>query len=856
VKIPVRNKFFQHTKIPFFFLTTVLLIAACNPTRKLGDKEVLLEKNFIIDKTSGLDKAVIETYVRQKPNRKLFRLFYFHTWLYNTVDRSKDSLKKIHRNEKWTIKNKRKTEKFQAKEKRKDRRHDKRNARRLAKGKPRLNARKKKEPKLKKLDDLTFGEKVQEIGEAAVALDTFYTKVSTEQIKKYFYNNGFFNAHIRDSVVFNPHNSKKPKMKKRAHVYYLISAGEPYHVRNVTYKIDDPELQKYIFDDSAACKIKPGQRYQEELISAERERIYKYLINHGYFEFAQDYVYFLVDTNLKRINKLDVKIGVKKFAYKEERNGKDTILFRNHIRYFINNVYLITDYNPYIKTDYKDTTVFLYKGKKNIFLHNGKMSFRKSVLTNLVSIAPDSLYSYSTAEETYRRLSDLKGFKNINVVYDKAPGTGNRLDVVIQMTPIMKQAFTTEVEGTNTSGNLGIAGSLVYLNRNVAHGAELLEIKLKGGLTAQKNFGTDPTLDPSKGYLFNTAQFGPEVNLYFPRMFFPMNFIYRHWGPEAAPKTVFTSSANYQKRPEFGRTLINLSYGFQWKNKYSSFSWIPVEASVINVSEMTASFQQQLENSNDYFLKNSFVDHITIVTRGSWMYNNQNKPKARALTFLRVSLESSGNLLREIFSYSKAPTDDSGRYTIAGIPFAHFYKGEVDYRYYIPVRKTNRLVLRTYFGLGIARINLPVLPYEKSFFAGGPNSVRGWKARSLGPGGNDGSGSANFDKLGDIQMEANIEYRFNIYKMFNGALFSDFGNIWLRQEDVNKPLAHFEAGRFYREIAMSSGIGLRADFSFFIIRLDAACKIYDPIYAIGNRWTFDKKPLKGTVVNFGIGYPF
>ena len=162
------------------------------------------------------------------------------------------------------------------------------------------------------------------------------------------------------------------------------------------------------------------------------------------------------------------------------------------------------------------------------------------------------------------------------------------------------------------------------------------------------------------------------------------------------------------------------------------------------------------------------------------------------------------------------------------------------------------MVLRTFLGLGIARVNLPVLPYEKSFFAGGPNSVRAWKARSLGPGGTTVGTGTNFDKLGDLQMEGNLEYRFNIYKMLNGALFVDAGNIWLRQPDAVKPLADFDATRFLSELAVGTGMGLRADFSFFIIRLDGAFKIHNPALPVGQRWAFDK----GIVVNFGIGYPF
>jgi outer membrane protein assembly factor BamA len=191
------------------------------------------------------------------------------------------------------------------------------------------------------------------------------------------------------------------------------------------------------------------------------------------------------------------------------------------------------------------------------------------------------------------------------------------------------------------------------------------------------------------------------------------------------------------------------------------------------------------------------------------------------------------------------------------IPFAQFLRTEIDYRIYIPVRKKSRIVYRVAGGIGKPLTNLNIIPYEQSFFSGGPNSIRAWRARTLGPGGYDPTNSeARFDKIGDILLEGNIEYRFHIIKSFNGALFVDAGNIWRLNPDVTKPNGEFIVTNFYRQIAIGGGMGLRLDLDFFVIRLDFAAPIHDPKYAEGNRWTYDKKPWRNIVINFGIGYPF
>ncbi|MCD6066760.1 MAG: hypothetical protein K0S33_1586 [Bacteroidetes bacterium] len=847
----------KHLKITVLIFGLVFAFS-CNPTKKLKPNEYLLEKNIIEDKHTGLDEAEVESYIRQKPNRKILKTVQFHLWLYNTIDQSKIPAAREKRNKKYERINEKRKLKTDRKNKKIERKNEKirlKNIEREKKGYESKPLRQPKTPKLKDPAKLTWRENVMDAGEAPVVLDSFQTKVSREQIQKYLFTKGYFNSKATDSVVKT--DAKKflfvTYKKKRAYVHYRISKSTPYHIKNITYKIPDEQLSYYVFQDTLHSLIKRGMRYDEDVLQKERERIVATQKNNGYFEFSQEYIYYRVDTNLNN-HELNLILGIKNFAYKDLTNG-DTILTRPHTRYYINKIYIIPDYLVGNKSGYKDSVV--YNGVT--FLYSDKLKFKKRDIANKVMFHEGEIFVNAAAEETYGKLTDLRAFKNVNLLFLKTPGTSDRLDCFIQLMPIMKQNFTVETEGTNTTGNLGVAGSFVYQNRNLLRGAELLELKLRGGLTAQSNFVKEEG-DVNNDFFqaFNTFQFGPELNLYVPKQLFPFS-VFR-FNKNAAPKTVFTSSFNYQQRPEFARSLSNVSYGFQYKSgEFIRQSIVPFEFSIIKVSNLSADFQSELNNSNNLFLKNTFIDHVTTVSRYSFSYNNQTAKNANSrkyFTYLKLDAESSGNIMRGLYNLTGQPKDTAGRYYILNVPFAQFLRLAYDYRLYKNIRKSGRLVFRATGGVGKPLHNLRVLPYEKSFFGGGPNSVRAWKARTVGPGSYNSENDGNFDQIGDAQLEFNIEYRFNIYKFLNGAWFVDAGNIWLRKPDPQKPGADFKLDRFYKEFATGSGFGLRADFSFFIIRLDAAFKLYDPKYIEGNRWTFDKKPIRGTVLNFGIGYPF
>lgn len=825
----------------FGFFISIFVLSSCSVKKYLKSDEFLVERNVIDHQNLKIDHGELNSFIRQKPNRKILKLVPFNLWLYFQIDQQKMIRFREKRDLKFDRINQKRIEKNNAK-----------NEKRRRKGKA------LKTPKLKSKDKLTLRESILDAGEAPVLLDTFITNITVNQLNKFVFSRGYYNSSVRDSIVYN-------KRKKTATVFYFISASKPYYINDIDYKFEDPLMEYFILNDTTESLIKRNSIYSEDILQKERERISDRQLNNGYFLFAPEYIYFEVDTNLQG-NLVNITIGLKNFIDPIIKMG-DSLAYKSHPRFYIENVYVVPEFVP----DFRGKVNEIYckdtiKYNDIIILHNDQLKVKKKDLLRDVSISPGQLYQQDFAENTFKGLSALNIFRNVFIQYIPNSKFPDRLDCYILCQPKVKQAFSFQTEGTNTSGNLGIAGSLVFQNKNTFRGAEQLELKLKGSIAAQRQFNTDKSTDDINDVqsTFNTLEFGPELNLYVPRPLFPFTlFYYKKDAYEkryfSQPKTILNLSANIQQRQEFSRTIYNLSYGFKFSNNNELFNYeiIPIETYMVK-AQLFGNFKKDLFALNDFFLLNSFIDHITTLSRISAGYNNQRLKNKKLLMYLKMNLSSSGNILRGLYSLANQPKDSLGRYQISNIPFSQFVKIDVDYRFYLKIRKRSQVVWRISGGFGKPLDNLSVLPYEQSFFGGGPNGVRAWRARTLGPGGYDQSlSNARFDKIGNVQLESNIEYRFHLFKSFYGAWFLDAGNIWTSYDDPQKPNGKFTTTDFYREIAVGSGFGLRYDFSFFILRFDLAVRIRDPQYAENNRWMFDKQPIRKTsILNFGIGYPF
>ncbi len=825
-------------------ITLFLFLCGCNPTKKLLPNQYLVDKVEIQNtKETNLPKEDFEAFIRQKPNQKFLRLVHFYVWWYNLWDEKKIIEIKQKRNVRFDTINAERIRKTDIK-----------NIERAKKGK------KLKVPKLKDKDDPILRESIRDIGEPAVVLDSVPTEQTRSQLSKFLFSKGFFNNYVTDTIILEKKSMwGLKKNSKRAIVEYKLHPNNPYKINNITYKMDDEKLGALILSDTIHSKLKRGMIYDSEKFQNERQRITEHVLNNGYYYFENAYLSFNVDSNATK-HTVDVELHLKKFS-RAYSSTNDSLISVNHTKYKIENVYVITEpvTGNLREIPFKDT--LHVKNKSIVYLLNKPLAYRKVLIAQYIDIYKGQLFRKDTAEQTYKQLQGLGIFKNVSIKFFKNLNFNNKLDCYIVCNPLIKQSITTETGLTNTSGNPGFDLSLVYQNKNFFKGGELVELRLQGAIIGQKQLNSNDASNSNINELqkiFNTVQFGPEFTFSVPRAFFPFSIL--PFTKEMSPRTYIKSSLNFQSRPEYSRVITNISYGFNFKSNQGKLRHeiIPLEAYLVR-AKLSNDFSDYLKSSKDAFLENSFLDHITTLSRYGLTYTSkENSNKSRKpVSFVKWNIMSSGSILRKYYESSGKKPDSLNRYLIFKIPFAQFLRTDIDYRIYIPIRKKSRLVYRVAGGIGKPLTNLNVIPYEQSFFSGGPNSVRAWRARTLGPGGYDPTNSsARFDKIGDILLEGNIEYRFHIIKSINGALFVDAGNIWRLEKDVTKPNGEFLVNQFYKQIAMGGGMGLRLDLDFFIIRLDLAAPLRDPKYAENDRWTYDKQPWKSIVLNFGIGYPF
>ncbi|MBL4586885.1 MAG: BamA/TamA family outer membrane protein [Flavobacteriales bacterium] len=785
-------------------------LVGCSPTRKLVDGEYLVVKNVIDNDSEQVSKGDLLNFIRQKPNRKvLFLLFFrFHLQVYNLVNQNKLEKRVSVLEEKSR----------------------KKNLKRKAKG---------KEPKERRR---SFWEWLEGIGEAPVIYDQLIANKSSEQLEIFLRGKGHFDAIVKDSVVLD-------SKRKRAKVYYKVSSGIPYKVRNIKYAIDDDRIARLTNASRARDPfMKEGMFYDVEKFQSERERIERNLKSNGYYGFADDYVRLKVDSNLNS-HQVDIELSI---ANPEVR---DTSHFDGEIHptYTIRNIYIHTDYDQK-QPDQTGLDTLVYNGVH--FVYREKFKHRPEMLLDKIFLKTGDLYRVKRTELTYRYLSGLRAYRFINIAFKQAvePDGKHVLDCFIQLTPGLRQSYAVEFQGTNTSGNLGISGSVIYKNKNLFRGAEILQFKVTGGMEAQVVARDIVDENTQSALPFNTLQINPELSLIIPKFVVPfkMNRIMRYGNP----KTIVSLSYNFQQRPDYTRTIFRAKFGYKWaQNQYARHELNPMEVNFVNIYNENEAFRARLDNLQDKLLLNTFNPHIITTTNYTYTYSNQRLNKKENFSYFKGRLESSGNFLRGVMAATQAKKDTNGSYRIFNIPFSQYLKYEVDFRRYFQLTEHSQVVFRLNQGLAYPLFNLGVVPFESSFFGGGANGIRAWTARSLGPGSLPDSLNL-FDQFGDIKIELNLEYRFGIYRWFKGALFVDAGNVWLMKDDIDRPGGVFKFRNFYREFALGAGVGIRLDFSFFIIRLDLAFPIHDPGRPVNDRWAIKYFTARDINPQIGIGYPF
>lgn len=679
------------------------------------------------------------------------------------------------------------------------------------------------------------------IGEEPVLLDTVLTARSRKQIKQFMNNIGYFNAEVTDTILV-------AKSGKKADVIYTIKSNAPYIFQNFTYITSDTAIDSLIKSAAPNTLIVSGSNYDASLLQKERERLTTLLKDNGYYYFNQQYIKVEIDSSLKS-NKVNIFMTVSN----PNPQINDSLNTVRHEKYTLNKILIRTDFDPLSLTEKPVTDTINYNDY--LFISSSpKLKFRPATLIDHIYFKPGDFYRLSDHENTYRALGDLANFRFINIKIEvdseAISKRENKLNAYLNLTPLLKQSYRIELEGTHNGGNFGAAGNFIYTNKNTFKGSEITEIKLKG---AVENLTNTSIVNENKFLLFNifnTYELGPEATLAIPRVI-PL---LRSKNKSITSFTNFQASYNLQQRPEFFRRIADFSAGFT--KKYSDRSRLQVNVAEINFVSVNPDpvFKQKLEAIGDPALTDSYEDHLITSGRLSYVFTTQELNKLKNFIFVRLNFEAAGNSIRLVDELSKRVTNRDSSYSILGNTYAQYLKPEVDFRFYHLLDEHNTLVYRIAGGIGIPYLNSAALPFEKSFYAGGANDLRAFTARTIGPG--SFRQEQIIQQTGEIKINGNLEYRFDIFRILQGAMFVDAGNVWLTKEDENRPGGKFDFNKFYNEFGIGGGLGFRFNFTFFIFRIDAGYKFHDPTMPTDQRWVFDKLSLGNGVYNFGIGYPF
>lgn len=683
---------------------------------------------------------------------------------------------------------------------------------------------------------------IRVFGAEPIIWDSLSTSKSEKDISAYLNNIGYFNAVVHSSVEKN--NSK-------ATISYQVDPGKPYRIEELHWDIADTNMQKENIQEQSL--IQKGEIFNTYLLSDERERVSEVLRNSGYYDFNPEYVNFIIDS---AFNRNVVHVTAQVLATWTLDN--DTIL-RDFKKYKINNVYIFPDYEKdrNLNQDYDTLVIDLGNinhakaiGKYH-FLYKEKLRTKPSVIGQSVFIEPGEYFNSRDLKETYQKLNRFPIVKYVDIGFrKKTDSAGPMLNTYIRMYRSRLQYFSVETDGTNSSGDLGVRFGFNYGNKNIFKGGELINLRLTTAFENRHFTGYD---DQTSFLFFNTLEYGIILSFYSPTFMVPVK--QSRFPKYFNPQTFIRFGYNYQLRPSYKRHISSSQFGYEWKqSKYIFHRLTPLDLSITKIFP-SANFQAALDTITNQRYKDQYQDHFIASVNYNFIYNTQQLDKNENFTFFNARLEAAGNItygMHELFNSKK--TD--GYYTITGIRFAQFFRVEFDYRHYIALTNRQGIIYRINTGVGLPYGNSSALPFERGFYGGGANGMRAWAYRNLGPGVYDNSLGAEYDKMGDIKLEGNLEYRFPLYGYLKGAAFVDAGNIWLLYNSETLPGGEFAWNTFYKQFALDGGIGFRFDFDFFIIRIDGAAKIQDPSKIASERFVLPKTQISDIFWSFGIGYPF
>ena len=867
---------------------------SCKQTKYVPEGRYLLKKNKIILSGDKIDESNLEEIIRQQPNYRSFGVKW-KLLAYNMVDSARVADKRIQKNQEIRLDNRKRLAK-------QDRINSKRIDRANRKGKEYYTQ------KIIPLKDTVQPRKFfrewfkYKLGKPPVVFDSIPYNKSLEQLSAYLRKKGYYYGEVNGLVKY--------KKNRKAIVTYSVKTGEQYKIDSV-YVVGDNRsvtlnFEKFISEQQEHPLI--GQPFDSDELDDLRSDVARFMRDEALYGFSASHIRYIADTNKRDMT---VTLGVRfQDRLVRDPNNRDSMIAVKHRTTLVRDVFFhvadtfaydgnflatmremgLEPYNgSFLRTI--DTLVYAEVKENNsdqldekriaIFTYNGELIVKPSLLEAQNYLEKTNYYKEKYVERSYNRLLQLGLFQAIKTEIVENKGT-NTVDVHYYLVPVKQQSFGIEPKATNSNGFLGVSASLNNTHRNLFHGGEKLTISFSGGFESQPPI-FDETIDgepiQSAGRSFNTFEIGPSLKLEVPGLL-PVKFTKipkRH-----RPKTVVSAAYNYQRRDDFTRGTFQMNYLWQFYVAKTQIFQVGLPGlsvmKFVNIDKRP-DFQQAIDNLNDLFLSNAYSNQLIWQDwKFTFEYNIKEKQdkKGNLQLYFNSTFDPAGNVLSMFKNFQD--TLANGQHTIFGVGYSQFTRLDNELIISQPVGKEKSFNFRFNAGGGIPYGNTTTsLPYDYSFFAGGANDNRGWRARALGPGSYkyylDTNRTAT--QIGDLRLGGSVEYRFAFGSLVKGALFADAGNIWLMQNDINRPGGQISEN-WYNEIAVAAGMGLRFDFDFFIIRADLGIPLRNPALPNGAQWIFQSREpyyAEGEAVfgteyekylplpfvpqlHFGIGYPF
>lgn len=648
---------------------------------------------------------------------------------------------------------------------------------------------------------------LQRIGEEPVLFDTLQARLSCEDLRTAMQNLGYIKARV---------DLTTKTRGKKLQVRYKLHPGSPYTIASIAYDIQDPQVERFLEgNDFWRNGLKAGIPFTINQLDTERKRITTFLMNNGYYRFHKDYIQYTADSTLTN---QQIALTLHLLKYKANSQGEETL----HPTYSIRKV----------------------NWRSN---NDERVHLRKKVLAFNTAIEENKLFSSADLQKTYNNFARLQAVKYTNIRFQEVPDS-QLLDCNIQISTNKPSTISFQPEGTNTAGNLGAAASLTYENRNLFHGSEVLSIQLRGAFEAIT--GLD-------GYQNEDyEEYSMETKLMFPRFVAPL--LSRSFRKRSTATSELAISYNLQNRPEFHRRIFSTAWRYRWSELHQrlSYRFDLLDLNYVYMPWISETFKKEYldnENSRNAILRYNYEDLFIVKIGFAVAYNDGRNA-------LRANIETAGNTLKGLSKTFNFGKNSYGQHTLFNIAYAQYAKFDFEYTRLVRLDADNQIALHADMGIAYPYGNSKILPFEKRYFSGGANSVRGWSVRGLGPGKFKGTdGRIDFiNQTGDMKLDLNIEYRTVLFWKFNGAAFIDAGNIWTMREYAEQPGGEFRINKFYQQLAAAYGLGLRLNFDYFVIRFDAGMKAIDPAYSTQQEhYAFlHHKFSRDFTFHFAVGLPF